>query len=348
MTEFFKFAKECMLSHKVQGFPEAGYRYLDQQKIPETDINHGFNHRLTEFVKRLTPTPVEVAVRQHIIDYLCKRITEALSGLGNDFMVLPCGSSLSGTFLAEADIDLVLYHYTLPGNSVSIMETLMEKLSDLALDGEFQALAHAKVPVLKMRVEPDIQIDLTIDELHGPLYVGAVRRIFENYPSILPAQLFMKLLLRKNHLDQPYTGGISSYTLQILILAYVQHKGEPENLTEMIEGLCNFYGNEFNFTLTGIDVKRNGMFFSRYREKCMTLESPTTMYIVDPHSLTQNILGHNAFRMTYIRLMMRETANMLKEGRGDEMLAGLDDLMDEFDAKRLFVEKYAMENDIKF
>ena len=75
LRDFFKFAERCMLTQKVQGFPEVGYKYLDQQEISETHPNRQFNDRLTAFVKRLTPTAAEVVVRQYIVDYLCEAQT---------------------------------------------------------------------------------------------------------------------------------------------------------------------------------------------------------------------------------------------------------------------------------
>jgi non-canonical poly(A) RNA polymerase PAPD5/7 len=147
-----------------------------------------------------------------------------------------------------------------------MMEHLQQQLEDLIQPGSLHSLPQARVPVLKFVVEPGIQIDLTIDELRGPLNVISVRPMFTSFPILLTAQLFLKGLLRLNDLDQPYTGGISSYTLHLLLVAYLQYRGEFPYLTEFLGGFCRYYADEFNFTLTGIDVRGNGRLFSRFAD----------------------------------------------------------------------------------
>ena len=340
--EFFRWVARILDTQKVIGFPEPGLAFLDEHVLPESHPNYTFSTHLTELIKRLIPSAAEVAVRQSIIDKLCTRIREALGETkANHILVFPCGSCLTGTFLAGSDIDLVLFQYPSPCNAVEIMETLTQRLDDLATSSSFQPLPQAKVPVLKFTVEPSIAIDLTIDELIGPLMVGACRRWFYEFPVLLPAQLFLKLLLRKHNLDQPYIGGISSYTLEILGLAYLQHVGNPTDISEFIMGFCDFYGNQFNFSLTGIDVRGPGKFFSRHQSGNLNLESPTTCYIIDPLN-PRNILGHNAFKMNQIRDVLRDAYTMMKEGRGDELLAQFDEVISEFEVKRRLAEDYAV------
>jgi non-canonical poly(A) RNA polymerase PAPD5/7 len=247
---------------------------------------------------------------------------------------------MNGTFLPEADIDLVLFHYPNPCNPEQIMEVLSQHLAPIAIESSFQRLPHARVPVLKFKVRPGIQIDLTIDDLHGLLSITAIRNIFSTFPCILPAQLFLKTLLHKHNLDQPYYGGISSYTLQLLIVAYLQAKGEPNSLVELLTGVCGFYGNEFNFTLTGIDVKENGKFFSRFHDGKLALESPTTMYIIDPLN-SKNILGHNSFKVPQIRQVFRDVWQMLSEGKGEELVEQFGGVMNDFEQRRRGIEEYA-------
>lgn len=340
--EFFRWVERIMPEQKVIDFPHEGIDYLESNDPPPDSPYYSFHKSCVQFIKKLLPTKYDILVRQHIIDELCQRIKESLSYLKTNLIILPSGSSVNGTFLPEADIDLSLYFYPNPCNAVQVMEILMKQLEDLAIDS-FQPIPQAKVPVLKFVVNPGIQIDLSIDELRGPLNVQGVRKIFTSFPCLLPAQVFLKCLLHKNKLDQPYIGGISSYTLQLMLLAYIQHNGIPANITEAIIGICNFYGNEFNFTLTGIDVKGAGRFFSRYQENCLTLESPTTMKIIDPLN-PENTLGHNAFRMNQIRKEMQNASNMIINGKGEELLQSFDDVIKSFSEIQQNIEAYAVTN----
>ena len=340
--EFFRWVERIMPDQKVIDFPHEGIEYLDSNEPPTDSPYYSFHKSLVQFIKKLLPTKYDILVRQHIIDELCQRIKDSLSYFQSNLIILPSGSSVNGTFLPEADIDLSLYFYPSPCNAVEVMDALINQLSDLAVDS-FQPIPQAKVPVLKFVVNPGIQIDLSVDELRGPLNVQAVRKIFTSFPCLHPAQVFLKCLLHKNKLDQPYIGGISSYTLQLMLLAYIQHNGIPANITDAIIGICNFYGNEFNFTLTGIDVKGNGRFFSRYQEDCLTLESPTTMKIIDPLN-PDNTLGHNAFRMNQIRQEMQKAYNSIIEGKGEELLQSFDDVIKSFEEIQNNIKTFAEEN----
>lgn len=340
--EFFRWVDRVIGQQKVIDFPQVGIDYLDSNELPPDSPNYAFNKSLVRFIKRLLPTKNDIFIRQHIIDELCKRIKEALAYLKQHLIVLPCGSSLNGTFIPDADIDLILFVYPNPCNPVEVMEVLINQLADLAVDS-FQPIPQAKVPVLKFVVKPGIQIDLSIDELRGPLNVNAVKKIFTDSPCLLPAQVFLKCLLHRLKLDQPYIGGISSYTLQLMLLAYIQHHGIPPNIVDLITGVCDFYGNKFNFTLTGIDIKGHGRFFSRYKEQCLTLESPTTMKIIDPLN-PDNTLGHNAFRMIQIRQEMQKAHKAIIEGKGEELLQSFEDVFKSFDEIHQNIDTYVLEN----
>ncbi|OHT11514.1 PAP/25A associated domain containing protein [Tritrichomonas foetus] len=351
--EFFRWVERTMEKQKVIDFPRAGLEYLENNEPPEDSPYYDFHKELVQFIKKLLPSPNDIKVRQHIIDELCERIKKALADLkpnnmNSRIIVLPCGSSMNGTFLPEADVDLILYFYPLPCNPVQVMDTLIQQLEDIVQVNSFQPIPQAKVPVLRFVVEPGIQIDLSIDELRGPLNVQAVRQIFTKFPSILPAQVFFKCLLHKAKLDHPYVGGINAYTLQLMLVAYIQHHGIPANITEAIIGICNFYGNEFNFTLTGIDVKGNGRFFSRYDEKHMTLESPTTMIIIDPlnrdpFNADSDILylGLNAFRMNQIRQVLQEAYKNITEGNGKALLSTFEETINTFDEIRQRIDTFS-------
>jgi non-canonical poly(A) RNA polymerase PAPD5/7 len=343
--EFFRFVDRAFSPYQVVAFPEVGLDYLSRQQPPPDYPYAEFTTRVTELVQSLVATPVEIAVRQHIIKFLIQRIKEALEELGQNFVVLPCGSCLSGTFLPEADIDLVVYQYPVPCTPSQIMDLLEANFMDILIPGTWQPLAQAKVPVLKFTVEPGIQIDLTIDELHGPLGIPTVRQLFQTFPILLPTQLFLKCLLLIQKLDRPFSGGISSYTLQFMCLAYLQYKGEPECLADFICGLCNFYGNEFNFMLTGIDVKGNGRFFSRLKEDQMYLESPTTMCIVDPLN-PGNVLGYNSFKMGAVKQMFRKTYEMIRGGKVAELFEQFAEVREVFQARRVAIAEYARKHNL--
>ena len=347
--EFFNWVNKCISTFNPIGPSQTSLEFLKNNPFKP---NHKYYHthkKLCKFITKIIPTQADIIIREHIIQNLCERIKMALKAenLNSNFMVIPSGSSLNSTFLPCADIDIVLFFYPVPCNSTDIMNLLMDKLLDLTMDNKFQPIFTAKVPVLKFFVDPNIQVDISIDELQGPLNVVSVRKILEKFPILLPVQLFMKCLLRKYNLDKPYIGGINSYTLQLMLIAYIQYKGVPNNITDFIIDVCDFYGKEFNFTLTGIDTRNNGCFFSRYNENKLNMESPTTAYIIDPLN-HDNILGQNAFKMIQIRKAFNDVHDMIVNGNVNELIHSFDELLSEFDELRQNIDIYTeMLNDNK-
>ena len=320
--DFFNWVKGSLTSNKVIPFPYEGIEFLNNS--PPIDQNlSDFHSNLTDFIKSILPNQTDISVRQYIIELLQKKISNAFETTKDLIIVLPCGSCLSGTFLPNADIDIALFLSPLSENPKLIMDKLIDTLSDISLPDSFIPLPQAKVPVLKFAVYPGIQIDLSIDELHGPLSVPSIRLIFSDYPCLLSAQIFLKTVLNYESLDQPYIGGISSYTLQIMLVAFIQYYGIPKNITELILGFCYFYGKEFNYYLTGIDVKNNGTFFPRPKDNIQYFESLFTMHIQDPLN-PNNILGHNSFKIPQIKDVFFDLYLSIKNGKGIDYLKKLE------------------------
>lgn len=341
--QFFQQVNDLLTKNKVIGFPDAGLEYLERDP-PEDSALQEFHSQLVEFIKQLIPTEIDVLVRQDIVDRLSERIAQRFEKESIKPIFLPCGSCMSGTFLPTADIDFALFFYPLPCNPVQMMDLLQLELSDLTMDG-FTPIPTARVPVLKFMMNPGINIDISFDELHGPLSVLPVRDIFQNNPCLLPAQLFFKAVLHRKNLDQPYTGGISSYTLQLMLLAYIQHAGVPKNITDFVVGFCDFYGNVFNFTLTGIDVSKSGHFFSRYVEGKLSPDTPAAMYMRDPLN-PNNILGHNAFKMNDIRDEFRDIHQKITSGHGADVISELMGELIEISGMHGVVLQYADEHNL--
>lgn len=112
--------------------------------------------------------------------------------------------------------------------SDSIMEDLNEKTIELPhIFTESKFLRNAQVPVIKMQVCPSLggfPVDVTVHDLRhqGLECVDLVRRLVERYPPLKPIALVLKQLLNVSGLSDPYLGGLSSYGLVIMIVAYFQ------------------------------------------------------------------------------------------------------------------------------
>jgi len=310
-----------MIHQKVISFPSSGVEFLERAPPQDSDL-YEIHLSLVDLIKGLIPTETDVKIRQNIVDTTRDRIKENLRHIDSKFIVLPCGSCMNGTFLPHSDIDIAVFSYPSPCNPQEIMDSLIRGLGDIVVENSFIPLPQASVPVLKFSVRPGIPVDLSFDELHGPLSVAPTRTIFELVPEILAAQLFFKSVLRLHQLDQPYSGGISSYSLQLMLTAYVQIFGKQDNITEFILGFCDYFGNKFNYVLTGIDVSNHGCLFSRFDEEYMTYEPPTTLCIKDPLN-PRNKLGQNSFKIPEIKYVFSDIYTSIKSGKGQQIIESL-------------------------
>ena len=77
------------------------------------------------------------------------------------------------------------------------------------------------------------------------------------YPEIKPLIYILKRIFQINNLNQTFNGGLSSFSLFLMVLAYVKlHRASNPmfNLTKLLFDLLMCYGNYFDFYTTLIDV----------------------------------------------------------------------------------------------
>lgn len=71
----------------------------------------------------------------------------------------------------------------------------------------------------------DVIVDIThINDQHkGIECIQLVKSYLHQYPQLKPILLVLKNLLKLHKLNDPYSGGLSSYGLLLLIVGYFQH-----------------------------------------------------------------------------------------------------------------------------
>nr|CAB3471125.1 unnamed protein product [Digitaria exilis] len=74
-----------------------------------------------------------------------------------------------------------------------------------------------------------------------------VRQLTQQFPAVVPLALILKKFLADRSLDHPYSGGLSSYCLVLLIVRFLQHEhhlGRPinQNLGSLLMDFLYFFG----------------------------------------------------------------------------------------------------------
>ncbi|EAX97885.1 PAP/25A associated domain containing protein [Trichomonas vaginalis G3] len=255
-------------------------------------------HReILDFARWILPTEEEKHLRYLVI----KRFRVAINQLWPNAKVICHGSTATGTFLPNGDLDFCVLGAP-SGNDEDLLTELNDHLQALQVVSN-SAVIKAKCPIISGTEKPfNFKIDISINNENGVLNIKRNQYYFSHYPTLLPLVMLMKIFLLQEHLDEPYKGGISSNTLIQLCLFIIQASKNDinMNLGRLICSFFSIFGRNFNYFTTGISTREGGSLFSRVQADRMQFKSPITLCIEDPQ-LPGNFLGENAFATPHFR-----------------------------------------------
>ncbi len=92
-------------------------------------------------------------------------------------------------------------------------------------------LSKATVPVIKLESSPElhnIKLDLTVKSAthRGLQCVEIVKEYLKQFPQLQPLLLLLKYMLKLTELNDPYKGGLTSYGLLLMLVAFFKAKTE--------------------------------------------------------------------------------------------------------------------------
>ena len=188
-------------------------------------------------------------------------------------------------------------------------------------DGEhlsyLEVIEQTRVPLVKFTVAPyGIDIDVCFDQPNGPESAELMHRFMESMPPLRPLTFVLKHFLASREINKPFTGGIGSYLLQLMIVSYLQHRtredvvrkcgagGRHFNLGSLLLDFFELYGINFNYVTTAISVRHDGFYFAKgEKDRKNVFWQPSRQFAVamenplDPGA----DVGAGAFRMSYIQ-----------------------------------------------
>ncbi|KAM3193745.1 hypothetical protein ACQJBY_070401 [Aegilops geniculata] len=160
------------------------------------------------------------------------------------------------------------------------------------------ALAGSKMNKDDCDAVRSIRLDISFK---SPSHTGLqttelVGELTQQFPAALPLALIMKKFLADRSLDHPYSGGLSSYCLVLLITRFLQHEhhlGRPinQNLGSLLMDFLYFFGNVFDPRHMRISIQGSGIYLNRERG-----HSIDPIHIDDPLCPANNV-GRNCFRI---------------------------------------------------
>ncbi|XP_073962368.1 non-canonical poly(A) RNA polymerase protein Trf4-1-like [Choristoneura fumiferana] len=247
----------------------------------------GLHEEIEHFFTYMSPTETEHLVRSTVVN----RIRGAILTLWPQARVEVFGSFRTGLYLPTSDIDLVVIGQweKLP------LRTLERELvgQDIAEKESIKVLEKATVPIVKMTDKySDVKVDISFNMSSGVKSAELIKQFKEKYPVLTRLVMVLKQFLLQRDLNEVFTGGISSYSLILMCISFLQLHPRPErlrqphNLGVLLIEFFELYGRKFNYLKTAIRVKNGGAYVSKddlqkdmhdgHRPSLLCIEDPLT------------------------------------------------------------------------
>lgn len=113
------------------------------------------------------------------------------------------------------------------GNEVSPLKRLAEVLREKWIDdlSYLEVIENTRVPLVKFTDEKtNIMVDVCFSQSSGVQSAALMKRYMNAIPPLRPLTFVLKKFLASRGLNEPYTGGCGSFLLQLMIVAFLQHR----------------------------------------------------------------------------------------------------------------------------
>ncbi|EFO64479.1 Topoisomerase I-related protein [Giardia lamblia P15] len=180
------------------------------------------NLEILQYVAYCTLTEAERAAREYVLGQLRDIIQLVLP----DATVDVFGSYSTGMSSYSSDLDICVH---VPMNNTATMQCHMHDIATLlrrSISTNYvDVRSHARVPIIKgVHSELSLEYDISFNSPHGAAHRETILGYIEKHPLARILIMVVKSFLKKRGLNQPYTGGMSSYILLQLIVVYISER----------------------------------------------------------------------------------------------------------------------------
>jgi len=330
---------------KSKSLPPWMENYIDYRRV-----NHlvAFHNEIVAFCKLMEPRKEEMKKREELV----VKFTVLAQSTFRDCKVDVFGSQATGLCLPTSDIDIAI-QLKEEERRLSGDDKTKTKLKENAIDGKkvskqqeiadmeswteptgsplqllaaalrehwlddlsyLEVIENTRIPLVKFtHVPTNISIDVCFNQEKGPQAAALMHQYMEALPPLRPLTFVLKTFIASRGLNQPYTGGVGSFLLQMMILSFLQHRERDSfnnrrpslyNLGALLVEFFEFYSTDFNYILTGISVRFDGFFFPKGandRKKNFFLsQRPYSIAMENPLDPTHDV-GSPSFRIDLVQ-----------------------------------------------
>lgn len=223
----------------------------------------GLHTEIEQFNAFMMSTPAERALRIQVV----RRIESLVLQVWPNARVQIFGSFRLGMFLPDSDIDLDISRIS----DRFPLRVLKAKLlaSDIAEPNSIVAIEKTRVPVIKfIDRRSKHQVDISFN---NKWVVGKIELINEykrKYPVLQKLVIILKRFLALHKLNDAPTGGISSFTLVLMCISFLQlqptdRMGEDANLGVLLLDFLKLYGKTFDYSTSCIRIGNGGQYLHK-------------------------------------------------------------------------------------
>ncbi|KAK7898631.1 hypothetical protein WMY93_019484 [Mugilogobius chulae] len=263
----------------------------------------GLHEEIMDFYNFMCPRPEEEAMRKEVVN----RIERIIKELWPTSDVQIFGSFSTGLYLPTSDIDLVVFgKWERP--PLQELEQALRK-HNVAEPFSIKVLDKATVPIIKLTdQETEVKVDISFNVETGVKAASFIKDYVKKYP-VLPYLIFvLKQFLLQRDLNEVFTGGISSYSLILMVISFLQlhpridARNPNENLGVLLIEFFELYGRHFNYLKTGIRIKNGGAYIAKEEiMKSMTNGSRPSMLCIEDPLLPGNDVGRGSYGAMHVK-----------------------------------------------
>ncbi|TKS81809.1 Non-canonical poly(A) RNA polymerase PAPD7 [Collichthys lucidus] len=264
----------------------------------------------------MSPRPEEEAMRQDVVN----RIESVIKDLWPTARVEIFGSFSTGLYLPTSDIDLVVFG-TWDHPPLQELEQALRK-HNVAGPYPIKVLDKATVPIIKLTDhETEVKVDISFNVETAVKAAQFIKSYLKKYTVLPPLIFVLKQFLLQRDLNEVFTGGISSYSLILMAISFLQLHPRIDtrrtniNLGILLIEFFELYGRDFNYMKTGIRVKSGGAYLSKEEMlKAMGSGNRPSMLCIEDPIQPGNDVGRSSYGILQVKQVFDFAYMVLSHG----------------------------------
>ncbi|XP_022667594.1 non-canonical poly(A) RNA polymerase PAPD5-like isoform X2 [Varroa destructor] len=288
-------------------------------KVYEYSVN-GLAEEIEDFYRFIRPSAHEQMVRERVISRVRTLIIERWPDAEVDVF----GSFYTGLYLPTSDIDIIVKgHWDGIPPLYDLERVLYEHR--IAFPSSVRVLDKATVPLIKFQdALTNIKVDIAFNQVNCTDSARFVIRCCEVFPCLKKLAFVLKQFISGLCLNEVFHGGLSSYSLILMILSFLQLKTDKNaardpriNLGALLMNILSYYGNEFDYDNFGIRIRAGGSLVDKAELRvsmasCTATTSSslvgnaTGMLSIEDPLTPGNDVARSSFNFNIVREKLRE------------------------------------------